>query len=42
MGSTNMEILLQVSSVVKDIRVDMLSDDNFTNVSFFLFFDKLI
>ncbi|XP_042985112.1 uncharacterized protein At5g08430 isoform X8 [Carya illinoinensis] len=31
-GCTSMEVLLQVSGVVKDIRIGMLSDDNFSSV----------
>lgn len=31
-GGTNMDVLLQVSNVVKDIRVGMLSDDKFSEV----------
>lgn len=34
-GCTSMEVLLQVSGVVKDIRIGMLSDDNFSSVRFF-------
>ncbi|XP_042985111.1 uncharacterized protein At5g08430 isoform X7 [Carya illinoinensis] len=30
-GCTSMEVLLQVSGVVKDIRIGMLSDDNFSS-----------